>query len=48
MALKVEAVMNAGTLNAVQIGLQEVGVFLSSAYINVHYSGLQALNSLSL
>lgn len=39
--VKVEAVMNAGTLNAALIGLEEVG-FLSCMYINVHYSGLQA------
>lgn len=43
MALKVEAVMNAGPLNAVLIGLQED--FLVCTYINVHYSEFQAILS---
>lgn len=41
MALKVEVVTNAGTVNAVQNDSQEVGV-LFCTYINVRYSGLWA------
>lgn len=39
MALKVEVVTNAGTVNAVQNDSEEVGV-LFCTYINVGYSGL--------
>lgn len=45
MALKVEAVTNAGTVNSVQISSQEVGL-LFFTYISVHYFGLQATLSI--